>query len=115
MSNGNGEVVKATPEDSLDLLIAALGDDETIRRAIRYTAVKALKHANDMLDRGSVANRVTVIRSMMPALVKTLERKETTDELNHLKEELHALMAEVRGGTEASEAMGVVEPDTPRP
>lgn len=107
------EVAEAT-EDTVALLIRALESDEIIRRAIRFTAVKALQHANEMLDRGSVANRVTVIRSMMPALVKTLERKETDDELKQLKAELHDLMAEVRSGIKDTTPLDDTSPDTPQ-
>lgn len=125
VTNGVEVVEPRTPStpsltrgQAMDVLFAALEDDEVIRRAIRYTAVRALEHANEMLSHGSVANRVTVIRSLMPALVRTLDRKETDDELSKLKTDLHDLMAEMREGvkglTPLPEDLTDIPEDTPR-
>jgi hypothetical protein len=94
------------PSDMTTILLA-VQDDEIIRKAIRVTALKALQRANEMLDVGSLATRTTVIRSIMPALVKTLERKETDDELTELRRQIVELMEEIR--------RGAIIPELPQP
>lgn len=82
----------------LPLLIRAAEDDEVVRKAVRMLAIKVLDRADFLLTEGSPATRITVIRAIMPALVKTLEKQQDDNELEELRKTLNEVRDELRSG-----------------
>lgn len=98
MTKPQGPNTAIEPPDMTTLLMAAAQDDEIVRKAVRMLAMKVLDRADYLLEEGSPATRITVIRAIMPALVKTLEKKQDDDELAELRKVLNEVRDELRTG-----------------
>lgn len=86
------------PDPLVELITAAAAQDELVKQAVRKLAFEVVHEAHNLLSKGSPATRMSVIRSLLPSLVRSLEKNEETEGTKELQKQLGELMAEVRSG-----------------
>lgn len=88
-----------SPSDPVARMLAeAAEQDETIKKAVRKLAFESILEAHNLLSAGSPATRLSVIRSLLPALVRSLEKTDEHDNTRELQKQLSDLMEEMRTG-----------------
>lgn len=92
----NRHPIPVSPDLSALLSLAAQ-DDELVRSALRILALEVLNESHRLLIEGSTTTKITVMRAIIPALVRTLEKKQDEDELTQMRAKMEEMMAELRG------------------
>lgn len=105
------------PDPLQQMLTDAAKQDEVIKLAVRKLAFEVVYEAHNLLSSGSPATRLSVIRSLLPALVRSLEKTDQEDSTATLQKELASLMDEIRTGAKVVLEVQPVAPteDTPYP
>lgn len=86
------------PDPLSQLVTQAAAQDELVKQAVRKLAFEVVHEAHKLLNQGSPATRLSVIRSLLPALVRSLEKQDEGDSNAKLQKELADLMGEIRTG-----------------
>ncbi len=81
-----------------NLLLDAARHDEVIKQAIRKLAWEVVQESHKLLTTGSPSTKMSVIRTLLPSLVRSLEKTEDADTSTQLRDELASLMSEIRSG-----------------
>lgn len=106
------------PDPLAELVTHAAAQDEIVKEAVRKLAFEVVHEAHKLLNQGSPATRMSVIRSLLPALVRSLEKTDEGDSNKELQKQLAELMQEVRSGTKVVldiQPVNDLEEDTPYP
>lgn len=86
------------PDQLAQLVTQAAAQDEIVKQAVRKLAFEVVHEAHKLLNQGSPATRLSVIRSLLPALVRSLEKTDEGDSNKELQNQLAGLMDEIRSG-----------------
>ena len=104
-----------TSDPIAKLVTLAAEQDEVIKQAVRKLAFEVVHEAHKMLHQGSPATRLSVIRSLLPSLVRSLEKQEDQDQNIELQKQLAELMKEVRDGTKVVLEVTPIDPEEDTP
>lgn len=71
-------------------------DDDEVRLAVKSLALKVLSDVTRLFDYGDPAIKLSVARTLLPSLVKSLATKDENAEVRLMKEQLDTMMQEMR-------------------
>lgn len=77
-------------------------NDAEIEQQVRRLAKSALDHAQYILNYGTPALKMQVIKSVLPAMTKELAREQENDIIAEMRNEMAAMFDEMRGGVPES-------------
>ena len=99
------------------MVAGALHNDPVIQNRVRTLALASLDECERLIREGAPPVKMQVMRTLMPAFVKALERSKEDEDIKALKVQLMDLMSEMRNGPEREEPEGDPDllADTPRP
>lgn len=72
-------------------------NDAEIEHKVRLLALDALHHAQYILDYGTPALKMQVIRSVLPAMTKELAREQEDEAITKMRAEMIEMFKEMRG------------------
>lgn len=79
-------------------LTAAAGflDDPEVQDAVKELTLQALRHAAWVLRYGDQAAKNAIMRSLLPALARTIRPSEENDEIAKMRAEMQAMVTSMR-------------------
>lgn len=83
-------------DDLLAVLPSSLAQDPEVYNAIKQLTLDAIHNARDILQTGSPAIQLSLIRSVLPAAARALAAKNTDDGLDDLKSEVAKMYGAMR-------------------
>ena len=85
------------------MIAGALHNDPVIQNRVRELALRSLDECERLIFEGSTPTKMQVMRTLMPAFVKALERSKEDEDIKDLKRQLMDLMTEMRNGPPSEE------------
>lgn len=83
----------------LAALVNAVVDDPDVKQMVKDLAMDALGEARFMIENGSPAVKMGLIKSLMPALVQSLKETQSGDGLKELRDAQVELFGQMRDAT----------------
>lgn len=74
-------------------------EDAAVKGAMRDLVLNAIDQAQYLMAHGSMPNRMTLIKALIPAMVKEMAKAEEEDTSQHLRDKMEEVLAQVRGDT----------------
>lgn len=83
------------PASNFAIKGAGFLEDEDIQEEVKKLMLQSLRHANHMMRTGSPDVKAGIMRTMLPAVARTIKSQQESDELEEMRKAMQAMMAQV--------------------